>query len=85
MFGWILNAFLSKDTESLGKMIINKNFSLRKKRPYSEFFFGPHFPAFRLNKEIYSVNLRIQSKCRKMRTRKTLNTDTLRNVSFHRK
>ena len=32
---------------------------------------GLYFPAFR-----YSVSLRIQSKCRKMRTRITLNTDT---------
>ena len=39
-------------------------------------FSGPHFPAFGLNSEIYRVNLRIQSKCRKMRTRKTPNTDT---------
>ena len=30
---------------------------------------GPHFPAFGLNLEIYGVNLRIQSECRKIRTR----------------
>ena len=34
------------------------------------FFSGPYFPVFRLNTEIYSVNLRIQSKYRKIRTRK---------------
>ena len=33
-------------------------------------FFCPYFPAFRLNTEIYSVNLHIQSECRKIRTRK---------------
>ena len=33
-------------------------------------FFGPYFPAFGLNTEVYSVNLRIQSKCEKIRTRK---------------
>ena len=33
-------------------------------------FSGLYFPVFRLNTEIYSVNLRIQSKCRKIRTRK---------------
>ena len=33
-------------------------------------FSGPYFPVFRLNTEIYSVNLRIQSECRKIRTRK---------------
>ena len=29
-------------------------------------FSGPYFPAFELNTEIYGVNLRIQSKCRKI-------------------
>ena len=38
-------------------------------------FTGPHFPAFELNTEIYSVNLRIQSESGKMRIRKTQNTD----------
>ena len=37
---------------------------------------GPNFPAFELNTERYSVSLRIQSKCGKMRTRITPNTDT---------
>ena len=31
---------------------------------------GPYFPAFGLNTEICGVNLRIQSNCRKIRTRK---------------
>ena len=35
------------------------------------FFSGPYFPAFGLNPEIYGVNLRIQSKYRKIWTRKT--------------
>ena len=39
-------------------------------------FSGPYFAAFRLNREINSVNLHIQSECEKMRTRKTPNTDT---------
>ena len=34
-------------------------------------FSGLHFPVFGLNTEIYRVNLRIQSECRKIRTRKT--------------
>ena len=34
-------------------------------------FSGLYFPVFRLNKEIYGVNLRIQSEYRKIRTRKT--------------
>ena len=33
-------------------------------------FSGPYFPAFGLNTEIYSVNLRIESEYRKMQTRK---------------
>ena len=37
---------------------------------------GPYFPAFGLNTERYGVFLRIQSTCGKIRTRKTLNTDT---------
>ena len=40
-------------------------------------FSDPHFPALRLNWEIYSVNLRIQSKCRKMRSGKTPTMDAL--------
>ena len=39
-------------------------------------FSGPYFPAFGLNTERYNVSLRIQSKRRKIRTRKTPNTDT---------
>ena len=37
---------------------------------------SPHFPAFGLNTETYFVNLRIQSECGKMRTRKTSDTET---------
>ena len=43
---------------------------------------GPYFPAFELNTERYGVSLRIQSKCRKIRTRITLNTDTFHTVMF---
>ena len=38
-------------------------------------FSGPCFPAFGLNTDIYSVNLRIQSKYGKIRTRKILYLD----------
>ena len=34
-------------------------------------FSGPYFPVLELNTEIYTVNLRIQSKCGKIQTRKT--------------
>ena len=37
---------------------------------------GPHFPAFGLNTERYFVFLHIQSKCGKIQTRITPNTDT---------
>ena len=30
---------------------------------------GPYFPVFGLNTEIHGVNLRIQSECRKIRTK----------------
>ena len=39
-------------------------------------FSGPYFPAFRRNTERYGVRPRNQSDCRKIRTRKTPNTDT---------
>ena len=38
-------------------------------------YFGPYFPAFRLNAKRYSVSLHIQSKCGKMQNRITRNTD----------
>ena len=41
---------------------------------------GPHSPVLGLNIEIYSLNLRIQSECGKMSTRKTPN-DTFYAVS----
>ena len=44
-------------------------------------FSGLHFPAFELNMEIHGLNLRIQSECGKIRTRKTPNTDTFHAVS----
>ena len=43
-------------------------FTARKVTKYGVFF-GPYFPVFGLNTEIYSVNVRIQSKCRKIQTR----------------
>ena len=39
-------------------------------------FSGSYFPAFGLNTDRYGVSLHIQSKCRKIRTRITSNTDT---------
>ena len=41
---------------------------------------GLYFPVFGLNMERYSVSLRIQYKCGKIRTRITPNTDTFNPV-----
>ena len=41
---------------------------------------GPHFPVFGLNTERYRVSLRIQSECRKIRTRITPSTDAFQAV-----
>ena len=40
-------------------------------------FSAPYFLAFKLNTEIYCVNLRIQSESKKIRTRKTPNKDAI--------
>ena len=48
---------------------IVKSFRIRR-------FSGPYISAFGLNVDIYGVNLRIQSKCWKMRTRKTPSMNT---------
>ena len=45
-------------------------------------FSGLYFPTFRLNGDRYSVSLRIQSECEKIRTRKTPNTDTFHVVTI---
>ena len=46
-------------------------------------FSGPYFPAFGLNTEICKANLRIKSGCRKIRTKKTPNTDTFYAAYIH--
>ena len=43
---------------------------------------GPHSPAFGVNTDEYSVSLRIQSECEKIRTRITPNTDTFYTVKY---
>ena len=65
-FDWVANTLLSKSSCLM---------PLRKKGPYLDFS-GPYFPAFRLNTERHGVSLRIQSKCGRIWTRKTQNTDT---------
>ena len=46
-------------------------------------FSDPYFPLFGLNTERYSVSLRIQYECGKIRTRKTPNTDTFYVVEIY--
>ena len=48
-------------------------------------FSGPYFPAFGLNTGRYSVSFRLQSECRKIRTRKTPNTVIFHTVENTRK
>ena len=43
---------------------------------------GPYFPALGLNTERYSVSLRIQPECGKIRTRRTPNMDTFHAVAL---
>ena len=57
-----------------------KQKSLRKKCPYSEFFWSV-FSSIRMNTERYGVSLRIQFKCGKIRCRETGNTDSFYAVS----
>ena len=46
-------------------------------------FSGPDFPVFRLNTQIYRVNLHTQYECGQIRTRKTSNADTVHAVKFY--
>ena len=61
-------------TVKLEALITSNRHSVKSVRIRS--FSCPYFPAFGLNTERYEVSLRIQSECRKTRTRKTPNTDT---------
>ena len=53
----------------LGNHFIKHGHWVKKVRIRS--FSSPYFPAFGLNMKRYSVSLRIQSECGKIRTRKT--------------
>ena len=50
------------------------------KRVRIRIFSGPYFPACGLNTKRYKVSLRNQSKCGKIWTKKTPNTDTFHEV-----
>ena len=51
------------------KSICNDRFSTAGKVSKCGVISGPYFPAFGLNMERYFVSLRVQSECRKIRTR----------------
>ena len=63
------NVFIQKNIDHIHNYV-QKSFSTAWKVSKYRVFSGPYFPAFGLNTEIYLVNLRIQSKCGKIRTRK---------------
>ena len=56
------------------------NYCVKSIRIWS--FSGPYIPVIRLNTDIYSVDLRIQSECGNIGTRKTSNTDFFYRVSY---
>ena len=76
---WVLHQFFKKllptlKTWSKREQIIRDIHCVKRVRIWS--YSDLHFPAYGLNTERYSVSLPIQSKCRKMWTRITTNTDT---------
>ena len=63
-------------TQELEELSISKSTVHCVKSVCIRSFSGQYFPAFRLNTERHGASLRIQSKCWKIRTRKTPNMDT---------
>ena len=60
---FLIILFLTINTDGLifrEKIKFEDTATLCEKRPNRDFFSGPYFPVFRLNMEIYEVNLRIQ-------------------------
>ena len=96
IYNFLLLCLLIRDTDLTGSSLQNRPFHNSNKRDFSYMYTtnhcvksvcirsysGPHFPAFGLNTEIYSVSLRIQSKCGKIRTTKPPNTDTFLAVNI---
>ena len=83
-FFWVFTTFQSLNRDRLLKCLIRWlwGFTAWKVSKY-RVFSGPYFPAFGLNTEryrAYFASLRIQSKCRKIRTRKTTHLDNFHAV-----
>ena len=62
------------------KVTFSVKVTLREKGPNMEFFSGPYFSVFGLNRERYFVCLHIQSECGKIQTNKTPYWDTFHTV-----
>ena len=60
---------ITRENQCTGFFVIGTTYCMKSVQIWS--FSGLYFLVFRLNKEIYGVNLRIQSEYRKIRTRKT--------------
>ena len=74
---WLLGKQITYDFEMndpFEDIFQNIFYCMRSVRIWS--FSGPFFPAFEPNTDIHTVSHHVQSKCDKMRTWKTLNTDT---------
>ena len=64
-----VNVFMEKNVDHIHNYV-QKSFSTAWKVSTCEVLSGSYFPAIGLNTVTYSVYLRIQSECRKMRVRK---------------
>ena len=72
--------YYQPDKNTYFRVFLERGHCLKSVRIRS--FSGPYFPAFGLNMERYEVSLGNQSKCRKIRTRKTSNTNTFYAVTW---
>ena len=80
MFHMLVLIYLLLIVFPIEKKINNQRNNHFVKRVRIRSYSGPYFPTFGLNTEKYSVPLRIQSECGKMRSRITPNTATFHAV-----
>ena len=76
IFGEVSIIFREQSVFSTFLSLIFKRIRYCVKSVCTRGYSDPHFPAFGLNMERYGVSLHIQTKCGKLRTRITPNTDT---------
>ena len=72
----VINSYINSVNSYMFFLSIQRNTNTWKVSKYGVFP-GPYFPVLGLNREIYSVNLHIQTKFRKTRTRKKMRIWTL--------